>query len=247
MAKKAFECKMCGQCCYGEGGIYLEQSEAKRISSFLDLSVKQFMEEYCEEKNGTIYLRTAKSGYCIFYDEKKACLIHPVKPFRCLQWPFYPANVQDPDAWDLAKDACPGINRNCSFEDFVKQGKAHLSSFGRDRPAHVPSPPQADDSSYASHPLQGEDLSNVSPPRGGDGSSHVSTPLRAENPSHVLPPLMAEDPSHIPPPLQAEDSLHTSPPRGGRDSSYISTPLRAGDPLHVSPPLGEGIKGRGSQ
>ena len=133
MAVKAFDCKMCGQCCYGEGGIYLEEGEAERISNFLRLGLEEFLHKYCEEKYGKVYIKTAKSGYCIFYDDKKACLIHPVKPFRCLQWPFYPANVQDPDAWNLAKDACPGINRNCSFEEFVRQAKAWLKRVKQSR------------------------------------------------------------------------------------------------------------------
>ncbi len=123
MSEKAFECQMCGECCYGEGGIFLQEGEAERISRFLEMDIKTFGEQYCEEKNGKVYLKTGADGYCIFYAKDKGCLIHPVKPKRCADWPFYRANMEDPDTWNLAKQACPGINPNCSFEEFVRQGK----------------------------------------------------------------------------------------------------------------------------
>jgi len=58
-----------------------------------------------------------------FYDKEKSCLIHSVKPSPCSLWPFYPANLKDAYNWEMAKDACPGINPDCSFEDFVKESK----------------------------------------------------------------------------------------------------------------------------
>jgi len=126
MGEKAFDCKMCGECCYGEGGIYLLEGEAERISRFLKLDLEEFSREYCERKHGKTYLRTGINGYCIFYDHENACLIHPVKPKRCLDWPFYPANMRDPETLEMAKEACPGINPDCSFEEFVRQGKKDL-------------------------------------------------------------------------------------------------------------------------
>jgi hypothetical protein len=31
--------------------------------------------------------------------------------------------VKDADNWEMAKEACPGINPECSFEEFVNQSK----------------------------------------------------------------------------------------------------------------------------
>lgn len=120
---KAFECKMCGQCCYGEGGIFVQKEEIKRISEFLGVSEQVFIEKYCEKRLGRYCITTGANGYCIFFEDAKGCLIHPVKPQRCEDWPFYPANLSDPENWDLAKEACPGINPECSFEEFVRQAK----------------------------------------------------------------------------------------------------------------------------
>jgi Fe-S-cluster containining protein len=82
-----------------------------------------FLFEYCEKKHGRLYIRTGGHGYCIFYDEERKCMIHPVKPQPCTLWPFYPALLWDPDNWEMAKGACPGINPDCPFEDFLKQSK----------------------------------------------------------------------------------------------------------------------------
>jgi len=117
---KTFECQMCGECCYGEGGILVGQDESNRIALFLGIDLDSFLSHYCEEKYGRHYIRTGPDGFCIFYHRKKHCLIHPVKPECCSAWPFYPAIVSDRDSWELAKEACPGISSSCSFEEIVR-------------------------------------------------------------------------------------------------------------------------------
>ena len=121
---KAFDCKQCGDCCYGEGGIYLEVDDIKKASRFLGMTREAFLFRYCEKRNGRIYIRTGEDGYCIMYDREKSCLIHPVKPKPCSLWPYFPAIVNDRENWEMAKEACPGINPHCKFIDFVKQSKA---------------------------------------------------------------------------------------------------------------------------
>jgi hypothetical protein len=120
---KAFECKQCGECCYGEGGILLQQEEIERIADFLSLSLESFIAHHTENRYGRLYIRTAPSGYCAFFDPDRQCLIHPVKPQPCSLWPFYPALVKDKATWNHAKEGCPGINPDASFEDFVKASK----------------------------------------------------------------------------------------------------------------------------
>jgi Fe-S-cluster containining protein len=118
---KTFECRLCGACCYGEGGIFLTGNEERRIADFLGISVEIFLQQHCETRHGRVYLRVGEGNYCIFYDQEKKCGIHPVKPERCSLWPYYPALVRDRENWELAMDACPGINPDASFEDFVKE------------------------------------------------------------------------------------------------------------------------------
>lgn len=118
---KAFECKRCGACCLGEGGIALESGEAERIARFLGVPLESFLSTDCYSTHGRVYIGTGRDGYCIFFDPERQCVIHPVKPRPCTRWPFYPALLKDRDTWHLAKDACPGLNRDCTFEEFVRQ------------------------------------------------------------------------------------------------------------------------------
>lgn len=120
---KAFECRMCGTCCYGEGGISVKENEVVRIAGFLGLPPDSFTKKFCIERDGRFSIKTGPDKFCLFYDEKKKCLIHPVKPSPCTQWPFFPAIVRDVDNWEMAKGACPGINPDCSFKEFVKQSR----------------------------------------------------------------------------------------------------------------------------
>ncbi len=120
---KPFECKKCGVCCYGEGGISLEADELEKIAAFLGLSPRVFVKRCCREKHGKLYVATKEDGFCLFYDPGRQCRIHPVKPRPCSLWPFYPVLLKDKEAWEMAKDACPGISQHCSFEEFVRQSE----------------------------------------------------------------------------------------------------------------------------
>lgn len=126
----AFECRMCGDCCYGEGGIFLEEGEREKIARFLRIAPGEFLARYCEGRHGRIYLKTGEDHFCIFYEKGKGCLIHPVKPHRCSLWPYYPANVTDEATWKLAKLACRGIDPESSFEEFVKEAESAARETG---------------------------------------------------------------------------------------------------------------------
>ena len=117
---RLFECKMCGDCCYGEGGICVEEDEIAQISFFLGMDREPFITGYCYERHDRYNLKTGKDGFCIFYHKDKNCLIHPVKPTICSLWPFFPANLRDKVSWEMAREACPGMNQDISFEDFVQ-------------------------------------------------------------------------------------------------------------------------------
>lgn len=102
----------------------MNEEELKRIAAFLEISAVDFLSRFCEERNERIYIITGEDNFCIFYQKGKGCAIHPVKPGRCSLWPYYNANLNDQEAWEMAKGACRGINRECSFEEFKKQSKS---------------------------------------------------------------------------------------------------------------------------
>lgn len=101
----------------------MEDREVESIARFLGISSSAFLGRFCEKKNSRFYVRTGPDGYCAFYEKEKRCLIHPVKPRPCRLWPFYPALLRDRDNWEMAKEACPGINPKCPFEEFLAQAE----------------------------------------------------------------------------------------------------------------------------
>lgn len=120
---KVFECKKCGACCQGEGGIFVLGDEIERIARFLGITAESFLSTWCHLRNRRHYINTGADGCCAFYDRERQCTIHPVKPGPCSLWPFYPALLNDRENWAMAKEACPGINPNTSFEQFRNQSR----------------------------------------------------------------------------------------------------------------------------
>lgn len=133
--KPIFECKKCGQCCYGKGGIVVTYKEIERIANFLKVPLEVFTEKYTYENNNKVKLKSQESNYCIFFQNGAGCLIHSVKPDVCLAWPFFKGNLEDEISFSLARGGCDGINPCCEFKDFVAEGIAYLQNNGLIKPS----------------------------------------------------------------------------------------------------------------
>lgn len=125
-----FTCKMCGQCCRGEGGIVVSPKDLARITRALQLSAEEFIARYGEIRGGKLQIRTGEDGACIFFAEGKGCMVHEGKPDVCRAWPFFRGNIVDPDSFEMAREYCPGIDRACSHAQFAKEGRAYLAKHG---------------------------------------------------------------------------------------------------------------------
>ena len=69
-------------------------------------------------KNGVIEKRL--SWRCALLDEEKGqCSVYEARPVQCRTWPFWPENLESPEAWDLASFECEGMVRN--GEGMVKE------------------------------------------------------------------------------------------------------------------------------
>ena len=117
--KIVFDCKCCGVCCQGEGGIYMPREDAPGPARLLGISVEEFIEKYTTPQYGLLALRVDSEGFCLFHDkETHYCGIHSVKPRMCRDWPFFWGALNDPQGLQDAKDACPGINPDVTWEEF---------------------------------------------------------------------------------------------------------------------------------
>lgn len=116
-----FECQKCGACCQGESTVSLSQEEIEELAKFLNLSKKELFQKYLIQRCKNRIEMKIKKGACIFYDKKrKLCLIHPVKPIKCKEWPFPPTIFADKENFLIIQNFCPGLKK-LSFEDLKDQ------------------------------------------------------------------------------------------------------------------------------
>ena len=123
-----FECMQCGRCCSGpnEGYIWVTKTEAGLIADFLKITIGQLTRKYLHRVGlRKTIIEEPSSKDCIFLQKiggKKGCLIYPVRPSQCRNWPFWPTNLTSPNAWNTAALQCPGINRGrlYPFEEIKK-------------------------------------------------------------------------------------------------------------------------------
>ena len=123
-----FQCRQCGDCCRGNGGILVSQKEMRRMAAFLKLSPKDFRQRYVTASSLGPNLVTS-NGVCIFQVEKR-CRVHPVKPHICREWPYLPALLKFAEEFEEAKGACPGIDPGSSHADFVAAAREISGSGG---------------------------------------------------------------------------------------------------------------------
>jgi Fe-S-cluster containining protein len=130
MTTSVFDCRMCGHCCQGQGGIVASAPELERLAAFLGITVGEFRDLYTQPQGKKTVLRCGEDGYCIFFDREKACTVHPAKPDVCRAWPFFRGNLADAVSWELAQDYCPGIVAESGHAEFVRQGLAYVRENG---------------------------------------------------------------------------------------------------------------------
>lgn len=138
----AFECRMCGQCCQGEGGIVLGRLDVQRLCDALSLDRDKFLAKYTVRHNNKTLLKS-QNGSCIFFSQDKGCQVHSHKPDICRAWPFFQGNLRDEQSWLLAQDYCPGLNPDVEHRKFVCQGLEYLQKNDLIHSSHDPEAPAA--------------------------------------------------------------------------------------------------------
>ena len=124
--KPVFDCKRCGHCCFGEGGIVVGPRDLPRLCAELGLDAASFIARYTYERGGKIKIRSTDNKYCVFFVPGKGCSVHEAKPDICRAWPFFRGNLVDSASLALAKEFCPGIAADIKHDDFVREGLHYL-------------------------------------------------------------------------------------------------------------------------
>ena len=111
---------MCGQCCYGKGGIKVTAQEVAAQAAYVDLSVEEYQNRYTILRHGQREIGTREDGACHFLKDK-VCGIHPVKPAICALWPWLPGPLENEMGFLSLKQDCPGVAQEATWEDFKAQ------------------------------------------------------------------------------------------------------------------------------
>jgi len=108
-----FECTQCGNCCTGSPGyVWVTDEEIRAIADYLDKPIGEVRLLHTRPARGKVSLNEYGNGDCIYFDPNgRGCTIYPVRPLQCRTWPFWPGNVESPDAWKETGRNCPGIGR----------------------------------------------------------------------------------------------------------------------------------------
>lgn len=124
---EVFDCRRCGHCCHGSGGIVLRPRDTRRLAAHHTLDAATFLARYAEVKSGRNRLRVRDDGYCIFFDSGlPGCGVHPARPDVCRAWPFFAGNLYDAGSFVMAAEDCRGIDTAPGHEAFKRAGIAYL-------------------------------------------------------------------------------------------------------------------------
>ncbi|MCB2225108.1 MAG: YkgJ family cysteine cluster protein [Desulfarculaceae bacterium] len=113
-----FDCKRCNICCQGWGGIFFETEGIPAAAALLDMSPEEFTAAYLAPKDGRWEVLCDEDGACRLLGPE-GCRVHQAKPAICRLWPFFPNILAKRTAFEDARQGCPGIDDEVSYEDFV--------------------------------------------------------------------------------------------------------------------------------
>lgn len=66
------------------------------------------------EQEGVWSIPIPKGGACPLLDDEGKCTVHPVKPWQCRAYPFWPEVMLTRAAWREEAEFCEGMNRGPS-------------------------------------------------------------------------------------------------------------------------------------
>ncbi len=108
----AFACTRCGHCCTGRPGyVWVGLDEMVRLAEHQGESLDGFTAAHVRQVGDRYSLVERPDGDCIFWDREAGCTVYEARPEQCRSWPFWPANLAAPAAWERAGSGCPGIGR----------------------------------------------------------------------------------------------------------------------------------------
>lgn len=110
-----FECHRCGHCCSGgQGYVWLEPGEAGRMAARLGMDEEAFVARHVrtvpDPRTGELRASLREErGRCSLLQGANECGVYEDRPEHCRTFPFWPGVLEDRDAFERARETCPGI------------------------------------------------------------------------------------------------------------------------------------------
>lgn len=85
-----FRCNQCGNCCRGEGYVFLTDDDIRRLAAYFDMSEAEFLARYTRRLgSGELVLLDhgdARRSCILLHDN--LCCAHDAKPMQCRDFPY---------------------------------------------------------------------------------------------------------------------------------------------------------------
>ncbi len=105
----------CSNCCrVGNGFVFLEEEEAKNIADYLNHPHDAFFQWFIKKLDNRLCLVDGENENCVFIENNR-CLIYPVRPQQCRDYPFWPEIISSEERWEQEKAVCPGIGHGKEY------------------------------------------------------------------------------------------------------------------------------------
>ena len=107
-----FACQACGRCCGGAPGyVWVDDEEVAALAECLGLTPAEFRRRHVRRLWRGASLKEKYNYDCILLDDNGRCTVYEVRPAQCRTWPFWPSNLESPQAWEASARRCPGIGQ----------------------------------------------------------------------------------------------------------------------------------------
>ena len=105
-----FSCRRSGNCCAIPGGfVRVAPGDVVAIAAHLGITETAFTARYVQPDGER--LKEGLGNRCVFLEDgvRAGCSIHPVRPRKCREWPFWPEVRDDAGLRAMVMRTCPGI------------------------------------------------------------------------------------------------------------------------------------------
>ena len=109
-----FSCSGCGDCCRGEGYVWVSPEEIEALTDFLGIEIAEMSKRYLRSFGPETSL-TEKANYdCIFWEGH--CTVYAARPGQCRTFPFWPNNIASKGAWKKLERQCRGAGQGEHYD-----------------------------------------------------------------------------------------------------------------------------------